>query len=164
MAQLAAEKTGRVVEHEISIVNVDKPPIDFIEMERRAAQFAAGERLWFTRAPTFVEKSQIFPGATFVVGADTIVRIAEAKYYRDARARDAALEQLAAVGCRFLVFSRCQDGIYPSLRELGLPDALRRICDEISGDTFRMDISSTALRRQAADTQSGSSTRAADKT
>jgi nicotinic acid mononucleotide adenylyltransferase len=150
MAQLAAEQTGRVVEHEISIVNVDKPPIDFIEMERRAAQFAAGERLWFARAPTFVEKSQIFPGATFVVGVDTIVRIAEAKYYGDAPARDAALEQLAAAGCRFLVFSRRHDGIDRSLRELNLPDVLRRICDEVPAETFRMDVSSTALRRQAA--------------
>ncbi|HVX15732.1 MAG TPA: hypothetical protein VHC22_31385 [Pirellulales bacterium] len=151
MARLATERSGRVVEHELSITNVDKPPIDFIEMERRAAQFAADERLWFTRAPTFVEKSQIFPQATFVVGADTIVRIAEAKYYGDMPARDAALEQLAAAGCRFLVFGRCQDGIHRSLRELHLPEALVRICDEIPADTFRMDVSSTALRRQAAD-------------
>jgi hypothetical protein len=115
-------------------------------MERRANQFAADERLWFTRAATFVEKAALFPRATFVVGADTIARIAEPKYYDDERCRDAALAALAAAGCRFLVFGRCHEGGFQSLCDLKLPDALRRICDEVPAEVFRVDVSSTALR------------------
>src|SRR5207245_1087635 len=105
MARLAAERLGLTVEHEISILNVDKPPLDFIEMQRRLEQFTDDERLWYTRAATFVEKAALFPGCTFVVGADTIARIAEAKYYgHDGQARDRAIAAIAAAGCRFLVF------------------------------------------------------------
>jgi nicotinamide mononucleotide (NMN) deamidase PncC len=147
MARLAAERTGRTVEHELSIVNVDKPPLDFIEMERRAAQFAANEPLWFTRAATFVEKAELFPHATWVVGTDTVVRIADAKYYGGEQARDAALAALAAAGCRFLVFGRCHDGAFHSLCDLALPAALRRLCDEVPGHAFRVDVSSTSLRQ-----------------
>ncbi len=94
MARLAAQRLQAPVAWEISITNVDKPPLDFHEMRRRSAQFAAVDKgapampLWFTRAPTFVAKSSIFPGATFVVGADTIDRIAHPRYYRgDPQAR-----------------------------------------------------------------------------
>lgn len=149
MAALARQITGAQVEHEISIANVDKPPIDFIEMERRAAQFGEEEPLWFTRAPTFVEKAAIFPGATFVAGVDTVARIAEPKYYGGERARDEALAELAAAGCRFLVFGRCHEGRFQSLRHLQLPAVLRQLCEEVAADAFRMDLSSTEMRRTA---------------
>lgn len=151
MAALATQITGGRVEHEISIVNVDKLPIDFIEMECRAAQFAAAEPLWFTRTPTFAEKATLFPAATFVVGVDTVVRIAEPKYYGDEPARDWALASLAAAGCRFLVFGRYHDGCFQALCDLKLPTALLQLCDEVPGHAFRMDLSSTALRRSTAD-------------
>ncbi|HEV3345036.1 MAG TPA: hypothetical protein VG125_31960 [Pirellulales bacterium] len=146
MALLAGDRLGLPVEHELSILNVDKPPIDFIEMRRRAAQFAPSETLWFSRAPTFVEKAALFPQATFMAGADTIVRIAEAKYYGGEGARDAALATLAAAGCRFLVFGRCREDRFQSLGDVPVPAGLRRICDEVPGEAFRLDISSTSLR------------------
>ena len=58
---------GSEVAHEISLVNVDKPPLDFTDLAERAAQFAASEPLWITRAATFREKADVFPGATFIV-------------------------------------------------------------------------------------------------
>ncbi|MGH7136872.1 MAG: hypothetical protein ACREHD_14120 [Pirellulales bacterium] len=149
MARLAAERTGQPVEHELSIVNVDKPPIDFIEMERRAGQFSADERLLFTRAATFMEKAALFPRAKFIVGADTIIRIADAKYYGDDCRRDAAFAALAEAGCRFLVFGRCHEKGFQSLCDLKLPDALHQLCEEVPGDAFRMDVSSTAMRHLA---------------
>lgn len=146
MARLASDRLGLPVEHELSIVNVDKPPIDFIEMRERVSQFEPDEPFWLTRAATFVEKAALFPHATFIVGADTIVRIADPKYYASESARDDALVALAAVGCRFLVFSRWHNGEFHSLCDLALPDALNKICDEVSAEEFRVDISSTALR------------------
>ena len=107
MAELAAEIVGAPVEFEMTILNVDKPPLDYVEIERRLVQFGASETVWLTRTPTFVEKSTQFPGATFVVGADTIRRIAEPRYYGgNVKGRDAAIEEIARRGCRFLVFGR----------------------------------------------------------
>jgi nicotinamide mononucleotide (NMN) deamidase PncC len=147
MARIAAQQLGARVDFELSIVNVDKPPVDFQEIEHRAAQFPAGETLWLTRAPTFVEKSRLFPGATFVVGADTIARIAEPRYYdNDPAARDRAIGEIARNGGRFLVFGRLVEDKFQSLRDLALPPALLSLCREVPADLFRADVSSTELR------------------
>jgi nicotinic acid mononucleotide adenylyltransferase len=146
MAELATKRLGTAVEFEISIVNVDKPPLDFTEMHERAAQFSPGQTLWFTRAATFVEKAQLFPEATFIVGTDTILRIADPKYYGHPQARRQALKSIARQGCRFLVFSRAVDHQVRRLSQLPLPAELTALCDEVPPRTFREDISSTQLR------------------
>ena len=81
MAEIAAQLLGCQVDVEISMLNVEKPPLDYIEIDRRAKQFTTDQGVWLSRAPRFVEKAELFPGATFVVGADTIVRIGNARYY-----------------------------------------------------------------------------------
>lgn len=148
MAEIAAEMVTAAVEFEISILNVDKPPLDYLEIDRRAAQFG-NHPLWLTRAATFLEKSALFPGATFAVGVDTIRRLANPKYYggSDAACR-AALEQIVARGCRFLVFGRAQEGQYVGLSQIELPEPLYSASCEVPGERFREDISSTELRRQ----------------
>jgi nicotinic acid mononucleotide adenylyltransferase len=149
MAAVAAELLGAPVAFEISTVNVDKPPLDFQEMQQRTEQFTAKDLLWFTRSATFVEKSRLFPGTTFVVGADTIARIAEPRYYGDdVMARDWALNELAHNGGKFLVFGRLVSGKFLSLAELSLPTALMALCRAVPRDKFRADISSSELRQQ----------------
>jgi nicotinamide mononucleotide (NMN) deamidase PncC len=153
MAAVAGRLLNLPVEFEISIANVDKPPLDYVEMAARSAQFHPVESpLWFTHAATFVEKARNFPGATFIVGVDTIARLAEPRYYgNDPAACRAALDEIASLGCRFLVFGRqAQDGFH-TLSEVPLPDTLRTICQEVPEATFRQDISSTELRRAATD-------------
>ena len=146
MIQLAGLILGMPVEVEISIENVDKPPLDYIEMDRRLRQFDR-QTVWFTRAPTFIRKAALFPGTTFIVGADTIRRIADPRYYRDGPwAAAAAIDVIATHGSRFLVFGRNCDGRLETLRELDLPDRLREICIEVPLEQFRLDISSTAMR------------------
>ncbi|MCR4412184.1 MAG: hypothetical protein NUV77_07130 [Thermoguttaceae bacterium] len=146
--EIAQELLGVVVEPEISILNVDKPPLDYLEIERRTAQFDCDQAVWLTRAATFDEKSRLFPGAVFVVGADTLRRIADARYYGDDPAAcRAAIERIAARGCRFLVFGRSQEGCFASLDRLELPGLLRALCTGVPEERFREDISSTALRR-----------------
>jgi hypothetical protein len=151
MAEIAAARLAVPVNFELSIENVDKPPLDYTEMEQRAAQFTEQRLpLWFTRAPTFEEKSRLFPGATFIVGADTLVRIGEPRYYgNDSAAMEAAVQQIAERGCRFLVFGRLVDGKFQSLADLPLPESLRKLCDEVPPTLFREDISSTELRKPA---------------
>ncbi len=149
MAQMAEALLGVSVEFEISIENVDKPPLDYTEMADRAAQFAPSTRLWFSRAATFEQKSVLFPNATFVVGADTIVRIADARYSgREPPNALAAIEQIAAHGARFLVFGRTLNGQFQTLAQLGLPAQLLALCQEIPLDQFRADLSSTELRQK----------------
>jgi hypothetical protein len=150
MAEIALAKLGVPVEFEISILNVDKPPLDFIEIERRVSQFPPEQVVWLTRAATFEEKSARFPGATFCVGVDTLRRIADPRYHGGDRAAwQAAMERIAARGCRFLVFGREQEGRFVGLRELGLPPIVRGLCQEVPAAEFREDISSSAIRQQA---------------
>ncbi len=153
LAEVALRRLGGPdkarVEHEISILSVDKPPLDFVEMQCRAEQFGPQETLWFTAAPRFEQKADLFPGVTFLVGADTIVRIGDVRYYGgDPAARDRAVAHLAERECRFLVFGRLMAGRFCGLADLELPTALRALCDEIPGEEFRADISSTELRGQ----------------
>jgi hypothetical protein len=102
-------------------------------------------------APTFVEKAELFPGAMFIVGADTLARIAEPRYYGgDAASRDEAIAAIGGLGCRFLVFSREMDGRFLTLSELNLPAELRSLCEEVPASEFREEVSSTELRNQLA--------------
>ncbi|MGQ9821351.1 MAG: hypothetical protein ACUVQK_05775 [Thermogutta sp.] len=152
MAEIAERILGVPVEFEISILNVDKPPLDYAELRRRASQFSVEEGVWLTRAPSFEEKSRRFPGAVFVVGADTIRRIADPRYYgQDTAARDAAIARIVDRGCRFLVFARCLEGRCVELDDLDLPPALRAICQGVPGGQFREDIASSDLRRERHD-------------
>lgn len=145
IARIGAQRFGRVV-HEISIRNVDKLPLDFLEMSERAAQFTAEEEIVFSSAPTFVEKAKIFPGCVFLVGVDTIRRIAQPIYYGGEKERDAAIDQLAQRGCRFLVFGRLIEGKFEEFSSADVTPKLAELCDVVSEREFRLDISSTVLR------------------
>jgi nicotinamide mononucleotide (NMN) deamidase PncC len=150
MAAIAEKRLRLPLAWEISIANVDKPPLDFIAMRRRVYSIreADGDRLVaLTRAATFREKAELFPGATFVVGADTVERIADDRYYQgDAARRDEAIGRIAECGCRLLAFGRRFGGQFQTLTDLNLPPALRAICEEVPGEEFREDLSSTELR------------------
>ena len=149
MAEIAQAELGIPAVMEISILNVDKPALDYLEIERRLAQFPPEQAVWLTRAATFDDKSRLFPGATFVVGVDTLRRIADLRYYGDDHNRMLqSIEQIIARGCRFLVFGRAVGSSFIRLSDLELPDVLRRACREIPPDNFREDVSSTAAQRR----------------
>ena len=63
MMELAQAILGVPVALELSVLNADKPPLDYAEIERRLRQFPAEQPVWLTRAATFEEKSRLFPGA-----------------------------------------------------------------------------------------------------
>jgi len=147
MMEVAREMLGMPIALEISIENVDKPPLDYYEIDRRLGQFAEDQPVWLSRAATFLEKSRLFPGSTFLVGTDTLRRIADPRYYGDDAACRAAVEKIAQRGCRFLVFGRNLGTGFMRLGDLDLPERLRAICREIPAERFREDVSSTGLRR-----------------
>ena len=146
MARVAEEIAERPVEFELSITNVDKPALDSLEIESRVAQFA-GRSLWLTRAATFLEKLEIFPQSTFVLGADTFVRLADPRYYGGSTdAADRAVRTIAANARGLIVFGRARDGVFEDAAKLPVPQALRDIAYFVSQREFRLDISSTELR------------------
>lgn len=151
MVRLAESITGLPAEFELCIRNVDKPPLNYAAIRDRLAQLPASSRVWLTATPTFVAKAELFPGATFIVGIDTLERIAEPRYYGDDEAtRDRAITRIAAAGCRLLVFGR-QDpsrGRFVSLDDLDWPEALRALCQAVPEQQFRHDLSSSELRRE----------------
>lgn len=149
MAAMAGDLLGMSVEFEISIENVDKPPLKLHEVQQRVQQFEPPRTIWLTRAATFAEKAEIFPGATFIVGADTIARIAAPRYYRgDVAAAERAVDKIAAAGCRFLVFGRLWLDAFKTIDEIELGERLRALCRQVPEDKFRLDISSTDVRGQ----------------
>jgi nicotinamide mononucleotide (NMN) deamidase PncC len=147
LREVAERILGGPVAYEMSIGNVDKPPLDFLSIERRRRQgFDADVAL--TMASTFLEKSRALPGVAFVVGVDTAERILQAKYYGGVQSVGGVLEQIRAAGCRFLVAGRITDAGFQTLRNLQIPAEYRDLFAEIPADEFREDISSTELRRQ----------------
>ncbi|MCY3838901.1 MAG: hypothetical protein OXH09_09710 [Gammaproteobacteria bacterium] len=143
----AERRLGRRVGYELSIANVDKPPLDYLELNTRLEQFERGEVL-LTNAPTFVDKARTLGGVVFVVGTDTIQRVAESRYYGGEEQRDAAIEELAGLGCRFLVYGRLVGGAFRDFFELTLPPSLEAISSGVPESEFRSDLSSTALRQE----------------
>jgi nicotinamide mononucleotide (NMN) deamidase PncC len=149
MAEIAAARCGAPVTLELSIANVDKPTLDFLEIADRLAGLSEN-RVLLTRAATFVDKAALVPGAVFVVGADTLARIADPAYYGgSSEQRDAAIAAIAGRGCRFLVFGRLLGERFCLPSDLELPPQLRDLCDAVPENEFRQDIRSTELRADA---------------
>ncbi len=143
----AEPQLGGPVYYEMSIRNVDKPPLDFLSIGRRRAQFTS-QPLALTAAPTFAEKAAALPGAVFVVGVDTAERIVNCRYYQgsDPALRE-ALAQIRSAGCRFLVAGRQAGDRFETLTDVAIPAEFSDLFAPISPGEFRADVSSTELRR-----------------
>jgi nicotinic acid mononucleotide adenylyltransferase len=151
MASIAEEIAERAVQYEISVTNVEKPAVDYKEISRRLAAFDTDRSVWLTRAATFLEKTDVFPKATFVMGADTFLRLFDPAFYGGSA--DAARQAVRKIGDRvegLIVFGREKEGEFVEPASLKMPKLLREKCYFVSSREFRMDISSTALRRNRA--------------
>ncbi|MBI3862740.1 MAG: hypothetical protein HY290_12690 [Planctomycetia bacterium] len=142
------------VYYEMSIRNVDKPPLDFLSIDRRRAQFT-DVPLVLTAAPTFAEKAAALPGVVFVVGVDTAERIVQPRYYGGSEeATRAALQSIHDAGCRFLVAGRKVGETFQTLSDIPVPPKFAALFADlfaaIRPEEFRADISSTQLRHEAA--------------
>jgi hypothetical protein len=148
LARVAEELRQQPLAFEISVTNVDKPPLPGETVRHRLAQFAWKSPVELTRAPTFVEKARLFPGTTFVVGADTVERLFVPKYYGgdEARMHD-ALEEIANSGCSFLVAVRIDAaGRVRALNDIPVPRRYADLFTEIPEHRFRFDTSSSEIR------------------
>lgn len=146
LAQAASDFMGKPIAFELAVFNADKPTVSQREAAGRLAQFAGRHPVYLSNAPTFVEKVRLYGATTFVVGFDTATRILMPRFYDDSADKmTAALLQLRAQGCRFLVAGRVdKSGHYRPAESLAVPDALRDLFVPLP--PFRVDISSTQLR------------------
>lgn len=152
LAEAAAAQLERPVAFEISAHNVDKSSLSAETLLQRMAQLAGRYPIFASTAPTFLEKARLFPGATFVVGYDTAVRILDPIYYDESREQMlAALGDIKAAGCAFLVGGRVgENGRFHTLTDLPVPPRFADLFHAIPESRFRVDISSTELRAQEA--------------
>ena len=150
LATVAGRRLGGSVHFELSIANVDKADLTAEETARRVQQFAGFAPVWVTRAAAFEKKADLFPGAAFVLGWDTAIRLIDPKYYgHDESRRDAALRKLRLRGCRVLVGGRVDaSGAFREWDSSGLPSELRELFEVIPQREFRVDLSSSELRRR----------------
>jgi hypothetical protein len=153
MAVEAAKRMSVRPMLELSLSNAEKGRLSGFEVLKRVEQIkkyksVAGNfaDVCVTDAPTFVEKSRLFHGATFVIGIDTWYRIIDPRFYEfDEAKMEAALEEIKRNGCSFLVMGRFINGQYHTLPSDG---KVRGLAVGVSEETFRNDLSSTQLRKK----------------
>ncbi len=146
LARAASRIMDKPVSFELSVANVDKPPLREDEVRRRVAQFAGKGSVVLTRAPVFYKKAQLLPGCTFVIGADTAVRLVDPRYYGGGAQMMTALEGMRQMDCRILVAGRADGSVFRTLSDVQIPDGLERMFSAIPESEFRSDISSTQIR------------------
>lgn len=148
MAQAAEMLLNQPVAFELSAVNVDKPPLPTAVILARAGQFAGRYPVLVSDAPTYIGKARLYPGATFIVGYDTAIRIFAPRYYENSVEKMmAALAEIEALGCRFLVAGRLDEGgVFRNLADVEIPARFVALFTAIPETLFRSDISSTSLR------------------
>ena len=147
MASIAATQTGSPVEFELSVTNVDKPDLDYAEVAKRLPQFKR-HCLWVTRATTFAEKAELFPGCRFIVGADTAVRLFSPGYYGGPEALEHAISHISTLNCRFLVFGRLMGDQFVDAGSISIPEHISELFETIPASSFRLDISSSEIRKR----------------
>ena len=136
LTELSLTKHNCLVIFEIAAINVDKPPLSEEEILRRVAQFFYSRNsllmkllqenkvvigIAITSSPRFIEKCKIFPNCNFVVGADTLERLLDLKYYKASVDTTQVSEELYSVakivqsigilassGCKFIVGGRLE--------------------------------------------------------
>jgi hypothetical protein len=148
LARVAEELRQQPAAFEISVTNVDKPPLAGMTVRQRLTQFAWKAPVELTRAPTFLEKARLFPRTTFVIGADTAKRLVAPKYYGDDEDRmHGALDEIASSGASFLVAVRIDAaGRLRALSDVAVPRRYGDIFTEIPEHRFRVDASSSEIR------------------
>lgn len=145
MLRVAGKFLRQPVTYELPVINADKPALTPNEIQRRVDQFRRYPVI-LTRAPLFVDKAELFPGCTFVVGYDTAARLVDPRYYGSPAGRDAALAAIRGRGCRFLAAARpMPDGIR-TLADVAIPPEFADLFVELPRSEFLLDLSSTELR------------------
>lgn len=146
LAQVASQILKCPVYFELSITNVDKPPLSPEALLIRLAQFQNYQTLVVTKAVTFLAKAKLLPNSTFIMGYDTAARLVAPKYYQTEAFMRQSLQELQALGSHFLVACRYQDNQLKTLADISIDPEFQAMFQAISPQLFCENISSTQLR------------------
>ena len=150
LAKAAQKQLGKPVDFELPIINAEKADIDLIEALKRTRQFLGKANLYLTQASLFSDKTTIFPKSTFIIGADTAIRLLETRFYQDSEEQMlASFDILRQAGCCFMVAGRLVKGQFINLKDIEIPKDLKNLFIELPEDNFRLDISSRGFRKAA---------------
>lgn len=153
LLKVAEEMTGLRGVFELSCANVDKPDIPEEEILRRVSAIR-DIPVALTHAPRFVQKAELFPKTTFVLGYDTAERLI-------AYAQPGEWNLFQTLETSFLVAGRIfhpsaareaartcgkERSDWQCLENLELPADFEGLFEAIPESKFREDISSTQLR------------------
>ena len=146
MRDLAEKKTGMQTTFEICAKNADKPPLTFQEIKRTLDQFDENDSWVMTSAGRFSEKVEMFPNSVFIIGADTLLRVFDEKFYSSNKDMNEHVERFNDHNIHFLVFGRKVKDKFISLEDINIPSKIRSRCTGFNEGSFRDDISSTEIR------------------
>ena len=160
ICQYVQSSLGGSVEQEWSLEQVDQRVCGFPAVLDRLFGLLARGPVWLTRQPTLAGKALLFPGATFVVGIETIIQLADPNSYPGPQSRQQALETIGAAGCRLLVFSGRLQHAAPALgvtapgacqlEDLVLPAELGQLCSPVPDSIDTCDPPQPDQRRSGA--------------
>ena len=146
MAEIASDKYHLPITFEMSLANVDKPPIDFISLDYRLKSLQKYmdndflDGMYLTNAPLFADKAILFPNSRFIIGSDTLNRLFNEDYYRENEEKYTLIEHFKKFNARFVVFQR--KDIEPRVDE-----EILQICDIVPFEEYTDDgTSSTKIR------------------
>lgn len=144
-----AEAAGPATTFNITQDSPHKPPLSLTDMLQRAKLFK-GHRLLFTRGdPLYIDKARLAPGTTFVVGADSLLRMLDPKWGPDVKTM---LYEFIKLYTTFLVAPRKMAGetltMHQVLDRCGVDYAIRNdLFKELTG--FEpVEMSSTQIRSE----------------
>ncbi|MGL4610715.1 MAG: hypothetical protein ACRCYY_13710 [Trueperaceae bacterium] len=152
LSVVASQQLNKDVVFELPLLNAEKAPIDLAEARKRAVQFLGFDSLLLSRAPLFDQKAAFYPNGIFILGADTAARLVAPRFYGNTDEGVAkSLEHLRGLGASFLVAGRSSKEDFKTLADITIPEAFRTMFSEIPESAFKMDISSTELRKKFAE-------------
>ncbi len=136
---------------DIGIQNADKNQLDETTVRERMNKFYDPNptAILLSKEPLFLGKAKLFPGAWFLIGVDTAIRLIDKKYYGDSESKlIQALAQFYSLGTKFMVGGRFMNDKFVTLGQVTIPNGFEDMFIEISEEEFRIDISSTEIRNK----------------
>ncbi len=151
MSELAEKELNEEVFFEICIQNVDKPPLSYHQIKKTIDQFGNAKNWVLTKAGKFSDKAKLFPNSTFIIGADTLVRIFDERFYASRREMIEEFEIFNKNENNFLVFGREYKNKFIELGDIQIPDSIKSRFKGFGENIFRKDVSSSIIRAQSAE-------------
>jgi nicotinamide mononucleotide (NMN) deamidase PncC len=144
---------------EISITNPDKPSLDFLDIKDRISTIYQKVSYTYahkndclingvllTNAPRFYDKSWLYNSPSFIVGADTFLRILERKYYADDKEFENFVDHIKVNQTQFFVLDRKGFAVDNNhVQRLGLSNLVHTVS---SSEYVDKGVSSTQIRRK----------------